>query len=76
MFCWFAHRLNASVSARNFLFYFFVEHFKFDGVNFLGLNRSEKKLLGKFPSYFEMIQKMNSKLKKLEFFWIILGFGG
>jgi hypothetical protein len=39
----------------------------------LGLNRSEKKLLGKFPSYFEMIQKMNTKSRK---FWIILEFGG
>jgi hypothetical protein len=43
---------------------------------FLGLDRCERKLLGKFPSYFEMIQKMKCKLKKLEFFWIILGFGG
>jgi hypothetical protein len=30
---------------------------------FLGLDCCERKLLGKFPSYFEMIQKIKCKIK-------------
>jgi hypothetical protein len=31
---------------------------------FLGLDRYERKLLGKFPSYFEKIQKIKCKIKE------------
>jgi hypothetical protein len=49
-----------------YYFFLWTLQIRWRQLSCLGLNRSEKKLLGKFPSYFEMIQKMNSKLKKLE----------
>jgi hypothetical protein len=36
---------------------------------FLGLDRCERKLLGKFPSFFEMIQKIKCKIKGIPQFF-------
>ncbi len=42
---------------------FFVDTSNSMASTFLGLDRCEQKLLGKFPSYFEMIQKIKCKIK-------------
>ncbi len=54
--------LNASVCARNFTI-FFLNTSNSMASTFLGLDRCERKLLGKFPSFFEKIQKIKCKIK-------------